>query len=188
MSTTKKRSAIPKGGNDNIMTPDSLALAIVKHFNPFGNACEPCCGKGAFTKAMEQASHVSFIVEYEITEGADFLVQEAMPKEDCFDWIITNPPWSKIGSKPATKKKPAQIGFLEKSMQHADNIVFLCYANAWFVKARVNLMRAYGFHFREFAYVANPKKPWPQMGLQLAAVHISRQAGKCKFSNIDWKP
>ena len=105
-----------------------------------------------------------------------------------YDWIITNPPFSKIGTKKATAKKPEQRGFLVNAMEFADNVVFLCYINAWFVKSRVNDIKAAGFHFREFAYVANPKKPWPQMGLQMAAVHISREAGPCVFTEIDWKP
>lgn len=173
---TKKRSAIPRGGNDRVMTPDSLALAIVKHFKPLGNACEPCCGEGAFTKALEEGSSVTFIVEYEITEGSDFLLQPTMPPDDCFDWIITNPPWSKF------------LAFLKQAMGMSNNVVFLANANAWFVKARINAMREASFHFREFAYVPTPKKPWPQFGLQLAAVHISRTPGDCVFSDLDWTP
>lgn len=173
----KKRSAFPKGGNDCIMTPDSLALAIVKHFKPRRECLEPCSGDGAFVRALKTRKSVRFIQEYELSAGCDFLAATP-PKSDieAFPWLITNPPWSKF------------LAFLRHSMLFADNIVFLSYANAWFVKSRINAMREAGFHFREFAYVANPKKPWPQMGLQLAAVHISRKAGTCKFSHIAWTP
>jgi hypothetical protein len=178
-----KKSAIPNSGNDCIMTPPSLALAIVGHFKPHGySILEPCEGEGAFTAAFETWG-TKLVFSCELARGEDFLTWEAP-----VDWIITNPPWSKIGSKRATKKKPRQIGFLEKSMQVAHDIVFLCNANVFFVKARINLMKKAGFHFREFAYVENPKKPWPQMGLQLAAVHISRTPGNCQFTSIDWKP
>lgn len=174
MSTTKKRPAIPKGGNDCIMTPDCLAVAIVRHFNPRGCCLEPCAGDGAFVRPLLRTRAVRNVVEREINRGTDFL--NSIVPHHSYDWIITNPPWSQF------------LAFLKQSMLFADNIVFLSYANAWFVKSRINAMREAGFHFREFAYVANPKKPWPQMGLQLAAVHISREPGNCKFSNIDWKP
>ena len=181
------KSAIPKGGNDCIMTPDSLALAIVRHFRPTLNVLEPCEGEGAFVRAVQVYSIEQFTetskcpIAYHhhsdiaIKEGRDFLTINWMPLLK-YHWIITNPPWSQF------------LAFLKRSMQFADNIVFLGYANAWFVKSRINAMEAAGFHFREFAYVANPKKPWPQMGLQMAAVHISREPGNCKFSKIDWTP
>lgn len=172
------KSAIPKGGNDCIMTPDSLALAIVKHFSPQRTCLEPCSGDGAFLRALNDCPDLFCVRDYEISKGEsihnDFLKAD---EPTCrFHWIITNPPWSKF------------LAFLKQSMRSADNIVFLGYANAWFVKSRINAMEAAGFHFREFAYVANPKKPWPQMGLQMTAVHISREPGNCKFSRIDWKP
>ncbi len=168
-----KRPAIPKGGNDCIMTPPDLALAIVEHFKPEGYAImDPCEGDGAFTRAFHQRG-IKLVFSCDIANGPeeDFLTWEAP-----VDWIITNPPWSKFRV------------FLIHAMDVAQDIVFLAYANAWQVKSRVNAMKAAGFHFREFANVANPKKPWPQMGLQLAAVHISRTPGNCIFTNIDWTP
>ncbi len=169
------------------MTPDALALAIVRHFHPPGRCLEPCAGEGAFVRALEMVDGYYRVIDsFEIDKGKDFLAPFLLATR--FDWTVTNPPWSKIGSKKATKNKPEKVGFLKKAMQVSDNIVFLCYANAWFVKSRINAMKAAGFHFREFAYVANPKKPWPQMGLQLAAVHISRTPGNCIFTNIDWTP
>jgi hypothetical protein len=165
------KAAIPRGGNDRIMTPDSLALAIVEHFRPDGyTILEPCEGTGAFVRAFEQTK-IATVFACEITEGSDFLTWDVP-----VNWIITNPPWSQF------------LAFLKRSMAVADDIVFLSYANAWFVKSRINAMRSAGFSFREFAYVANPKKPWPQMGLQLAAVHISRDSGDCRFTQIDWVP
>lgn len=173
MKTPKTKAAIPKGGNDCIMTPDSLALAIVEHFNPQGFMCDPCYGDGAFLRAFEHQGLRA--CSYEIKDdGRDFL--EVPDTGVICHWIITNPPWSKF------------LAFIKRSMAFSQNVVFLAYANAWFVKSRINAMEAAGFHFREFAYVMNPKKPWPQMGLQMAAVHISREPGNCVFSKIDWKP
>lgn len=197
MKTPKTKAAIPKGGNDCIMTPDSLAFAIVQHFRPTGAVLEPCAGRGAFVKALFDYNAANtkkelrekwagpgslMVVEkpinhsdsMELEDGQDF-IQDGPPLI-YYDWIITNPPWSKF------------LAFIKESMTRSHNVVFLAYANAWFVKSRINAMEAAGFHFREFAYVANPKKPWPQMGLQMAAVHISREPGNCVFSKIDWKP
>jgi len=168
----KGRSAIPKGGNDCIMTPDSLALAIVKHFQPTGFMCDPCSGEGSFLRAFE--SQKLPYCSYEIKNGTDFL---AVPDNGVFcHWIITNPPWSQF------------LAFLKRSMSFATDVVFLANFNAWGVRARINAMQAAGFHFREIAYVETPRLPWPQFGLQLAAVHIRRTPGLTKFSNLDWQP
>ena len=35
-------------------------------------------------------------------------------------------------------------------------------------------MREYGFGIKEIYCVDTPKKPWPQLGFQLAAVHTQR--------------
>lgn len=168
------RSLVPSGGNDRIYTPDDLAVAIVTHFKPYGRCLEPCAGDGAFIRALECSADIECVDWCEIDKGSDFLLMGVPERK--YTFIVTNCPWSQF------------LAFLKRSMQFADNIVFLGYANAWFVKSRINAMEAAGFHFREFAYVANPKKPWPQMGLQMAAVHISREPGNCKFSRIDWKP
>lgn len=168
---SKKRSAIPRGGNDRVMTPPDLALRIVGHFKPQGySILEPCEGDGSFTAAFETWG-TKLVFSCEIDRGEDFLTWETP-----VDWIITNPPWSNF------------LAFLKHSMTVAHDVVFLANANAWFVKARINAMRDAGFHFREFAYVPTPKKPWPQFGLQLAAVHISRTPGNCQFTNLDWTP
>lgn len=50
----KNKQLIPKGGDDKIYTPDSLAKKIVTHYNPFGKKClEPCKGGGAFLRAFQ---------------------------------------------------------------------------------------------------------------------------------------
>jgi hypothetical protein len=157
---------IPKGGNDNIQTPDDLALAVVRHFEPRGNILEPCSGDGAFLRAFrtyeaEQAeTTLKLIHSFEITEGTDFLKRNP-PELGKYDWIITNEPWSLY--------RP----FLEQSFRFARNVVFLDKLNAFFsTKARFNLVESAGYWMQEVALVAQPPPPWAQMGFQLAAVHF----------------
>jgi hypothetical protein len=169
------RPAIPsQGGNDVVMTPYPLALAIVRHFAPMGNLLEPCCGSGAFLRAMRAfrratGPRITGIEWREISKGRDFLIWHD-PRR--FDWIITNPPWSLFAQ------------FLNRAMMDAHNVVFLCHVNAWFTTRRVRDVAAAGYGMFEIAYVDRPKE-WPSMGLQLAAVHIRRGwDGPCKIGQL----
>lgn len=154
------RPLAPRGGNDRVWTPDDLALRIVSHFAPAGRILEPCKGQGSFVRAMPGCDWC------EIDEGRDFLAVEGR-----WDWIVTNPPWSQF--------RP----FLAKSMQVADNVVFLALLNAFFMRARVADMRRAGFGIVEVLMLDTPPKPWPQTGFQLAAVHAKRgHAGTTLFS------
>jgi type I restriction-modification system DNA methylase subunit len=148
------RPLTPKGGNDRIYTPDDLARKIVEHFQPEGTILEPCKGTGAFLKHLPL--HARWM---EIDEGRDFL-NESSGKGWRYDWIVTNPPYSKFRA------------FLKRSMEMADNIVFLSLLNAFFMKARLRDIQEQGFGFREILMVDTPPSPWPQMGIQLAATHI----------------
>ena len=149
----------PKGGNDRIYTPPQLAKDIVEYFRPSGRVLEPCAGpfgRQVFVDAMS-----SLDPDWcEIDEGADFLAHTRTLR--CYDWIITNPPWSKF--------RP----FLQQSMRVADNVVFLCLINAFFMKARQKDMADVGFGMKEILFVPTPPKPWPQTGFSLGAVHIQR--------------
>lgn len=159
----------PKGGNDRVYTPPDLALSIVQHFKPDGySILEPCEGKGAFTSAFAQQG-VKLVFSCEMDRGEDFLTWDAP-----VDWIITNPPWSKLRA------------FLNKSMELADDVVFLCLVNAFFMKARQADIRANNFGMKEILFVPTPPKPWPQTGFSLGAVHIQRgYAGDVKHSYLD---
>lgn len=152
----KKRSLIPKGGNDRVMTPDSLASDIVGHFMPFGAKClEPCKGEGAFIRAFE---NYGIVPEWcEIDQGKDFFEYDGK-----VDWIITNPPFSILSN------------FLEHSLKVADNVVFLCLGNAMFFKKRIRLINNANFGFKEMVFVDTPPKPWPQFGIQMAVVHLQK--------------
>ena len=88
---------------DIVMTPEYLAKDIIEHFNPTGIVLDPCRGTGAF--------YDNFTGEKdwcELGEGKDFLQYASK-----VDWIITNPPWSKMQK------------FLEHGMKVSDNIVYL---------------------------------------------------------------
>jgi len=168
----KKRSLIPKGGNDNIMTPPKLALDIVRYFNPSGLMLEPCSGDGAFWDAMRSVipDGEPLPDEFEISKGKDFLLADLTSYN--YSWLITNPPFSKIRK------------FLIKSMQVANNIVFLCPSNHLLgLKARKRDILQAGFHFREVVWVEKPVE-WPSSGFSYAAIHLSKEAGDCKFSEL----
>lgn len=164
-------------GNDLIYTPPKLAKAIVEHFNPSGLILEPCKGQGAFTKIFKKRG-----LNYkwcEIERGRDFLTYSTKHK---FDWIITNPPFSKISL------------FLQKSCElSADNIVFLIYLTAITTSGKLNILKKYSYAIQEIAFINNQKKVqqygWKQSGFALTAIHFKRTDNEwdsTKISHIDW--
>jgi hypothetical protein len=148
----KIRPLAPKGGNDRVYTPDNIAKIIVDHFRPSGRLLEPCKGKGAFLRAL--GSDCDWC---EIDDGKDFFAYQGK-----VDWIVTNPPWSLI--------RP----FLAHSMKVADNVVFLCLVNAFFMKARQRDIDNAGFGIVEMLEIPQPSNPWPQTGFSLAATWIRK--------------
>lgn len=139
-------------GKQEIHTPDDLAELVVKHFLPCGKIVEPCKGDGAFVRAMPGCDW------YEIAEGRDWLTADGK-----WDWCVTNPPWKHLGA------------FLDKAMQCSDNIVFLCWASAWWTKNRQRRISAEGFGMVEMLCVQTPRnKPWPDSGFILSATWLKR--------------
>jgi hypothetical protein len=147
-----QRPLVPKGGNDRIYTPDALALDIVRHFMPSGRVLEPCAGDGAFLRALPEGTDW-----FEIDLERDFLTAKGH-----WDWLITNPPYSLFRR------------FLQKSMQVADNVVFLCLDNAWNMRARRRDLKRAGFGIVETCECPVPPPPWPQFGMCLGATWIRR--------------
>jgi hypothetical protein len=87
------------------------------------------------------------------------------------DWIITNPPWSKMQQ------------FLAHGMEVSDNIVYLTTINHYTTKRRIRDMRENNFAIKEIYCVPTPKNPWPQLGFQLGAIHTQRgYSGDIKMS------
>lgn len=137
---------------DIVMTPEYLAKDIITHYKPTGRVLDPCRGTGAFYDNLPGEKDWC-----ELAEGKDFLQYG----ERC-DWIITNPPWSKMQQ------------FLAHGMEIADHIVYLTTINHYTTKRRIRDMREHGFAIREIYCVDTPSKPWPQLGFQLAAVYTCR--------------
>lgn len=155
--------------NDVIMTPPDLARRIVQHFVPYGQEgdqtfLDPCAGERAFLNNFPPAN--SYYCE--LSEGIDFMKYDGPH----VDWIITNPPWSKV--------RP----FLAKAMEVSWNTVFLMTVNHLWTKARVKMIRDAGCSIREICLVDYPKE-WPASGFQLAAIHISKHPQKLLHRSIE---
>lgn len=160
-----KKSLIPKGGDDKIYTPDSLAKKIVNYYNPFGKKClEPCKGGGAFLRAFQDIGINPFWCE--IDEGNDFF-----QFNEKVDWIITNFPWS------------LHRECIKHSMQISDNIVTLVTLNHILaLKARLRDIRENGFYIREVITMPTPKE-FPASGFQLGTIYLNKVEGPCKFTH-----
>jgi hypothetical protein len=159
---------VPQNGNDQVMTPDDLASKIVNHFKEqiAGRMLEPCAGKGAFVRALQKAGHNP--IELEIDNGLDFF-----NFVDNVDWIITNPPWSKVRE------------FARHAYELTHDIVLLIPLVHFMLKARIADMRAAGFMIREIVLVDTPPLPWPQSGFQLGAIHFQKGwKGDTRFTHL----
>ena len=135
---------------DIVYTPRKVALEIINHFNPQGLTLDPCKGDGAFS------DQIAGCLWCELSLGRDFLNWNQK-----VDWIISNPPWSKMRE------------FLSHGMTISDNIVYLTSINHYTTKRRIRDMREAGFGIKEFYCIPTPKT-FPQSGFQLAAVHTQR--------------
>ena len=107
------------------MTPVETAVDVINHFGPTGTILDPCRGTGAFYDNFPTTCQNDWC---ELSEGKDFF-----DYNDKVDWIVTNPPWSKI--------KP----FIIHSMTIADDIVYLISINHYSTKARLRLIHENGF-------------------------------------------
>lgn len=156
---------VPKSNSpekDLVMTPEWLASDILNHFLPSGKFLDPCLGSGVFYNlcSLEDKDWC------EISAGRDF-----MSYQGSVDWIITNPPWSKMRD------------FLIKGMEVADNIVYLTTINHYTTKRRMADIRKMNFGLCEIFCVPTPQKPWPALGFQLGAMHLQRgYKGNVKLS------
>lgn len=171
---------------DSVMTPPTLARAIVKYLQPSNIVLEPCAGDGAFVEALSHKRRrdmddrgnvglcgVRTVDWFEndparkyFTDGAagDFLDGSRSGR---YTWIVTNPPWSKL------------TPFLRRSFEVADNVAFLMPLPGAFFNARLNAARSAGFGIRRVLEV-----PWPSVwtrengivkpGFAIGAVHWER--------------
>lgn len=95
-------SAIIEKKGDRVFTPDWVAKDMTEHFKPSGKVLEPFKGGGVFLKYLPDADWC------EIEEGVDFFDNNSK-----YDWIISNPPYSKTRD------------CFRHSYKVADNIVYL---------------------------------------------------------------
>jgi len=140
--------------NDVVQTPEVMAKQIISFFSPTGKILEPCRGEGNFFNNLPHGTDWC-----EISENKDF-----MDYHDPVNWIITNPPWSKI------------TDFLDHSMEVADNIVFLVTVNHIWTAKRQRIMREKGYGIRHILLLKWPPKSsgFPRSGFQLGAIHIQK--------------
>lgn len=137
--------------NDLIMTSEALASRIVGYFQPTGVVLEPCKGTGNFLKFFPPGSPWC-----EITEGRDFFAFHQR-----VNWIITNPPWSKMRA------------FLKHSMEIAEDVVFLMTINHLWTKARLRDIDSCGFGIKEIVLIDSPEG-FPIQGFQLGVVCLEK--------------
>ena len=148
---------------DCVQTPVSLAKTISDYFKPTGKILEPCRGEGNFLKALPEGTEWC-----ELLEGKDFFAYEGK-----VDWIITNPPYSKMRK------------FMQKSMQISENIVFLTMINHLWFKARLRDIKESGFGIREIVIFDTPKT-FPQSGFQMGVFYLKKgYTGTIVFT--DWR-
>ena len=140
---------------DLVMTPLDLAEAMIGHFadRMEGSMLDPARGQGAFYDRIpvHLARHWC-----ESAEGRDFL-DWTQP----VDWVMTNPPWSKLRD------------FTRHAMKVAPNIVWLAPLTNLTTKARLRDMDEAGFGIAELVLLDTPKE-WPQSGFQLVAAWLRK--------------
>ena len=153
---------------DCVMTPMSLAEALVEEFKPYGKILEPCEGTGNFVKAIRFKTHVKHSIQTcEISKGIDFF-----DFKDKVDWIITNPPYSKMRD------------FIKHSMEVADNIVFLTTINHLWLKARIRDIEKSSFGIKEILIFETPDS-FPQSGFQIGAFYLKKSyVGNIRFGRL----
>lgn len=148
--------------DDEIMTPEYLAEALVNHFKPNGKILEPCKGTGNFLKFLPKDT-----LWCEISEGKNFF-----DFNEKVDWIITNPPWSQIRK------------FLQHSLEISKNVCFLFTINHLWTKARIRDIKNTGFGIREIAIFDTPDN-FPPLGFQVGMVHLqAKYSGDIIFSDL----
>jgi len=160
---------------DCVQTPIQLAVDIMNHFRPSGKVLEPCKGDGNF---LEAYNTYNLIAQMTGGEGIQWTWCEILDGKDFFefnekvDWIITNPPYSKMRK------------FLQHSMDIADNVVFLTTINHLWLKARLRDIQEKSFGIKEIIVFPTPKT-FPQAGFQIGCFHLQKNyVGDIKYGQM----
>jgi len=148
---------------DDVQTPIALARALVEHYAPTGRILEPCAGEGNFLRVLPKGT-----LWCEIKRGRDFF-----DFHEKIDWIITNPPWSKMRA------------FLRHSMELADHVCFLMTINHLWTQARLRDITKAGFGIREIILLDMPPE-FPPSGFQLGSIHLQR-GYRGPIHLVDWR-
>ena len=142
------------------ITPEWAAKDMVAFFRPSGRVLEPCRGDGAIFKHLPDAEWC------ELDEGRDFFDWSGS-----VDWILTNPPYSKL--------RP----FMRHAFRLAKDVALLIPArNLFSGYGTVREAKSFGRmkHIRWYGTGARLGFP---MGNAIAAIHWQRgHAGKCSES------
>lgn len=147
---------------DCVQTPIEVAKAIINYYQPFGKVLEPCKGEGNFLKSYH------YTKSYDLLEGKDFF-----DEQEHFDWIITNPPYSKMRA------------FMNKAMEVSNNVVFLTSINHLWLKARMRDIKEKGFGIRSIIIMQTPKT-FPSSGFQIGCFHLQKDyKGDIKFDEVN---
>ncbi len=98
--------------------------------------------------------------------------RDFLDRTDPVDWIVTNPPWSRLPE------------FLAHAMLLADNVVFVAPLPNLTTKARLRMIGEAGFGLAELVQIDTPRA-WPQSGFQLVAAWLRRgHVGSCRMSRL----
>jgi hypothetical protein len=149
---------------DNVPTPRWVVDVVFNSLSPSGTFLDPCSGLG-YKPFYEKAKECRAITHQEQMDlrddpHKDFLT-ESFPPETVFDWIITNPPWSKARQ------------FIDKGLEVANNVAYVITINHLFTKARIRLLEKHS------AWISNilllpPVDEFPPTGFQLGVIHLSK--------------
>lgn len=150
--------------SDLVVTPDPLAKRIVDYFQPSGTLLDPARGTGPFFRALQRYSND--VRWCEKAAGRDFF-----NFRDPVDWIITNPPFSKLRQ------------FIQHAITLAPNVVFTGTVQQFMLKARLRDLRAADYGLR-LTLFDQPPPPWPSCGFQTAVAYMRRGIG----FPFDWLP
>ena len=136
---------------DVVFTPEHVAIAMIRHFQPHGKILDPCKGDGVFLRHMPGADYC------ELQEGRDFFEWEEQ-----VDWIISNPPYS------------VYADWLRHSFKVAKNIVYLIPINKAFNSSKM-LQETYEYGgIAEIVHVGPGSSLKFPVGFAVGAVHYRR--------------
>lgn len=141
--------------NDIFYTPLELAEYLIStvEIQEDHSLCDPFKGKGAFFNQFPADNEKEW---FEILEGRDFLLNQR-----CFDWMISNPPFSFTSLILELSCLYSKIGFA---------YILPTYQMSY---VRLKKIESHGFYLNKIVYFNNPKE-W-KIGFQMAFFIFTRK-------------